>query len=196
MDDPSQLPAMVAVGAGAGAVTWAKTNWLLTTYAPTAPVILAQPQNQTVTPSNSVSFTVVVSGSAPLSYRWYLNTNAPVANATNSTLTLDNVQSTNAGAYSVVVTNVAGSIASTNVFLTVSAGASAPPQLSNSVFSNGVFSLTINGNSGPDYIVQASTNLTDWNGIFTNHSPTPPFNWSDSNASNFDRRFYRVRLGP
>ncbi len=196
MDDPSQLPAIVAVGAGAGAVTWAKTNWLLTTYAPTAPVILAQPQNQTVTPSNSVSFTVVVSGSAPLAYRWYLNTNTPVANATNSTLTLGNVQPTNAGAYSVVVTNVAGSIASTNVFLTVSAGASAPPQLSNSVFSNGVFSLTINGDSGPEYIVQASTNLTDWTGIFTNHSPTPPFVWSDSNASNFDRRFYRIQLGP
>jgi pectate lyase len=196
MDDPSQLPAIVAVGAGAGAVTWAKTNWLLTTYAPTAPVILAQPQNQTVTPSNSVSFTVVVSGSAPLAYRWYLNTNTPIANATNSTLTLGNVQPTNAGAYSVVVTNVAGSIASTNVFLTVSAGASAPPQLSNSVFSNGVFSLTINGDSGPEYIVQASTNLTDWTGIFTNHSPIPPFVWSDSNTSNFDRRFYRIQLGP
>jgi pectate lyase len=196
MDDPSQLPAIVAVGAGAGAVTWAKTNWLLTTYAPTAPVILAQPQNQTVTPSNSVSFTVVVSGSAPLAYRWYLNTNTLIANATNSTLTLGNVQPTNAGAYSVVVTNVAGSIASTNVFLTVSAGASAPPQLSNSVFSNGVFSLTINGDSGPEYIVQASTNLTDWTGIFTNHSPIPPFVWSDSNTSNFDRRFYRIQLGP
>ena len=125
-----------------------------------------------------------------------MNTNTPVANATNSTLTLGNVQPTNAGAYSVVVTNVAGSIASTNVFLTVSAGASAPPQLSNSVFSNGVFSVTINGDSGPDYIVQVSTNLTDWIGIFTNHSPAPPFNWSDANAGNFDRRFYRIRLGP
>ena len=196
MDDPGQLPAIVAVGAGAGAVTWVKTNWLLTTYAPSAPVILAQPQNQTVAPSNSVSFTVVVSGSAPLAYHWYFNTNTPIANATNSTLTLGNVQSTNAGVYSVVVTNVAGSITSTNVFLTVSAGAPAQPQLSNLVFSNGIFSVTITGDPGPDYIVQVSTNLTDWTGIFTNHSPTPPFTWSDSNASNFDRRFYRVQLGP
>ncbi len=192
MDDPSQLQSIVAIGAGAGVVTWNKTNWLLTAYAPTAPVITAQPQNQTIAPSNSASFTVVVSGSANLFYQWYFNTNSPIANATNSMLTLDNVQSTNAGVYSVVVTNVAGSIASTNVFLTVSSGA---PQLSNVVFSNGVFSLTINGGSGTDYIVQASTNLADWTSIFTNHSPAPPFNWSDSNSDNLDRRFYRIQLG-
>jgi hypothetical protein len=44
--------------------------------------------------------------------------------------------------------------------------------------------------------VQASTNLTDWTSIFTNHAPTPPFDWSDPAASNFSRRFYRVQLGP
>jgi len=198
MDDPSQLANIVTsptAGAGAGVLAWNKTNWLLTAYAPTAPVIIAQPQNQTVAPSNSVSFTVAVSGSANLSYQWYFNTNAPIANATNSTFTLGNVQSTNAGVYSVVVTNVAGSITSTNAFLTVSAGAPAQPHVSNLVFSNGVFSLTVNGDSGPDYIVQVSTNLTDWIGIFTNHLPTPPFNWSDTNAGNFDRRFYRIQLG-
>ena len=45
------------LSAGAGAVNWNKTNWLLTTYAPTAPVITAQPQNQTAAPGNSVTFT-------------------------------------------------------------------------------------------------------------------------------------------
>ena len=196
MDDPSELQSIVAAGAGAGTVTWAKTNWLLTTYAPTAPVILAQPQNQNVAPSNSATFAVVVSGSAPLAYQWYFNTNSPVADATNSTLTLDNVQATNAGGYSVVVTNVAGSAASTNAFLMVSSGASARPQVSGFIFTNGIFSLTITGDSGPDYIVQTSTNLVTWDNLFTNHAPAPPFNWSDSNAASFDRRFYRVLLGP
>jgi pectate lyase len=196
MDDPSQLQGIVAAGAGAGAVTWNKTNWLLTTYAPTAPVILAQPQDQSAAPSNSISFTVVVSGSAPLAYQWYFNTNSPIANATNSTLALNNLQATNAGVYFVVVTNTAGSVASTNALLTVSSGFYSHPQLSGLVFTNGIFSLTIAGDSGPDYIVQVSTNLTSWDNLFTNHAPTPPFNWSDASASNFNQRFYRVLLGP
>ena len=196
MDDPSQLQTVVAAGAGAGAVTWNKTNWLLTAYAPTAPVILAQPQNQTVAPSNNVTFTVVVSGSANLFYQWYFNTNTLLAGATNASLTLANVQSTNAGVYSVMVTNSAGSVTSTNAVLTVSSGTHAKPQVSGLVFSNGIFSLTVTGDSGVDYIVQASTNLISWDNIFTNHSPVPPFNWSDNNAGNFIQRYYRVLLGP
>jgi pectate lyase len=197
LDDPAQLQAIVTsptTGAGAGVLTWAKTNWLMTTYAPTAPFIIADPQNQTVAPSNTVTFTAAAAGSAPLTYQWYFNTNTPVANATNLSLTLQNVQTANAGTYSLTVTNSAGSITSTNAILNVSSSTPAKPQLSNFVFSNGVFSLTVNGDSGPDYIVQASTNLVDWFNIFTNHSPTPPFTWSDANAGNFSRRFYRIQL--
>ncbi|HEY5296526.1 MAG TPA: immunoglobulin domain-containing protein [Verrucomicrobiae bacterium] len=196
MDDPAQLQAIVTsptAGAGAGVLTWAKTNWLLTAYAPSVPVIGADPQNQTISVGNSATFTVVAGGSAPLNYQWYFNTNAPLPGATNSTLTLANVQATNAGVYSVIVTNSAGPATSANAILTVSTGGFTSPQLSSFAFSNGVFSLTINGNSGPDYIVQVSTNLVDWVNIFTNHSPTPPFIWTDSDASNFSRRFYRVQ---
>ena len=130
-----------------------------------------------------------------LAYQWYFNTNTPVANATNATLTLANVQATNAGVYSVVVTNLAGSIASSNALLTVSSGNYSHPQLSGIVFTNGIFSLTIAGDSGPDYIVQVSTNLISWESIFTNFTPAPPFSWSDANASNYSQRFYRVLLG-
>jgi pectate lyase len=199
LDDPAQLQAIVTsstAGAGAGVLTWNKTNWLITTYAPTAPFIVAHPQNQTVAPSNSVTFTAVAAGSAPLAYQWYFNTNAPIANATNTTLTLANIQATNAGTYSVTVTNVAGSVTSTNAILTVSLGTPSKPQLSGFIYNNGTFSLTVNGDTGPDYIVQASTNLTDWTSIFTNHSPIPPFVWTDLVASNFSQRFYRIQLGP
>jgi len=201
MDDPSQLQNIVTsptAGAGAGVLTWNKTNWLMTTYAPTVPFIVAHPQSQTVSPSNTVAFTVVAAGSTPLAYQWYFNTNTPLANATNVTLILANVQTTNAGAYSVIVTNTAGSVISSNAILTVSSGApSSQPQLSGFIYNNdGTFSLTVNGDTGPDYIVQASTNLTDWASIFTNHSPTPPFIWTDSGASNFNQRFYRIQLGP
>jgi pectate lyase len=200
MDDPSQLQAIITsptAGAGAGVLTWAKTNWLITSYASTVPIIVADPQSQTNTAGQSATFTVVAGGSTPLSYQWYFNTTTPLANATNAFLTLINIQATNAGTYSVIVSNVAGSVTSTSALLTVSAGTPpARPQLTGFVYNNGTFSLTVSGDPGLDYIVQASTNLTDWAGIFTNHSPTPPFVWSDSAASNFSQRFYRIQLGP
>ena len=199
MDDPSQLQAIITnptAGAGAGVLTWAKTNWLITSYASTAPIIVADPQSQTITTGQGATFTVAAGGSTPLSYQWYFNTNTLLANATNAFLTLINIQATNAGTYSVTVSNVVGSVTSTNALLMVSAGTPARPQLSSFGYDNGTFSLTVNGDTGPDYIVQASTNLTDWASIFTNHSPTPPFIWTDSAASNFSQRFYRIRLGP
>jgi pectate lyase len=195
LDDPSQLQNIVAAGAGAGIVNWNKTNWLATTYAATAPTITAQPQNQTVAPSNSVTFTVVASGSANLFYQWYFNTNTILTGATNASLSLNNVASTNAGTYSVIVTNSAGSVTSSVAVLTISSGTHAKPQLASVAFSNGNFSISVAGDSGVDYIVQASTNLVDWNSIFTNHAATPPFNWSDTGATNFNRRYYRVLLG-
>jgi hypothetical protein len=122
MDDPNQLQAIVtdpAAGAGAGVLTWAKTNWLRTSYPASAPVIIANPQSQTVAPGQSAALIVVAGGSAPLIYQWFYNTNTPLANATNATLTLTNLQTTNAGAYSVVVSNSVGAATSAFALLTV-----------------------------------------------------------------------------
>jgi pectate lyase len=201
MDDPGQLQAIVTNptnGAGAGVLTWAKTNWLMTSYAATAPTIVADPLSQTHAAGQSITFIVVAGGSAPLRYQWYFNTNTAIPNATNMTLTLTNVQATNAGMYTAVVTNTAGTARSADALLTVSSAAPSQPQLSDFVYdsNSGTFSLTIDGDTGYDYIVLASTNLTDWAGIFTNHSPIPPFIWTDSGASNFSQRYYRVQLGP
>ena len=181
-DDPAQLQSIVTsptAGAGAGVLTWDKTNWLETRYAPTAPFIVAQPQNLSVAAGQSASFTVFAGGSASLNYQWYFNTNTPLSNATNATLTLANVQSTNFGIYSVVVTNLAGSAASTNVSLNLSVTTPAMPQVSGPGYHNGMFSLTVNGDAGYDYIIQTSTNLTIWTSVFTNPMPTLPFTWSE-----------------
>jgi len=59
-----------------------------------------------------------------------------------------------------------------------------------------VLRLSIQGQAGPDYILMASTNLTNWMPIFTNTPSTFPFVWTDANASEYPKRFYRVRLGP
>src|ERR1017187_462576 len=122
MDDPSQLQGIITsptAGAGAGVLTWAKTNWLVTSYAPTGPVIVAGPQSQRVSPNSAISFTVVAGGSAPLSYQWYFNTNGTIAGATNFVFTLTNIQATNAGVYSVIVSNSVSSTNSSGATLTV-----------------------------------------------------------------------------
>jgi len=87
----------------------------------TAPpfIIIQPPTNQTVVVGNTATFTVLAGGTPPLNYQWVFGlTN--IVGATNSVLTLTNVQFTNAGNYTVLVTNAYGSILSSNSVLTVS----------------------------------------------------------------------------
>jgi uncharacterized repeat protein (TIGR01451 family) len=81
---------------------------------------------------------------------------------------------------------------------TINAGTIAPAQLTNTVVNiNGTFQLTVNGQSGQEYIVQASTNLINWVPVYTNPSPfVSPFTFTDPNASSYLDRFYRVVTGP
>jgi hypothetical protein len=82
------------------------------------PVITAQPVSCTNNAGATATFTVEATGTAPLSYQWILN-RTNLAGATDSSLTLTNVQSTNAGNYRVSVANVVGSTVSSNALLTV-----------------------------------------------------------------------------
>jgi hypothetical protein len=88
-----------------------------------SPTITIQPQDQTAFSGRSVSFTADASGTAPLGFQWFFNTNA-IADATNQILLLANVSTNDMGYYSVIVSNAAGSAMSRQAFLTVS---NAPP---------------------------------------------------------------------
>ncbi len=70
----------------------------------------------------------------------------------------------------------------------------AQPSIQQAAFTNGQFQLLIGGVSGPDYLIQASTDLASWTTIYTNLSPPVPFLWIDTNS--FPQRFYRIQLGP
>ena len=61
---------------------------------------------------------MVASGSLPLSYQWNLN-GTNLDGATNTSLTLSNMQLSQAGSYAVLVTNAFGSVTSSNAVLTV-----------------------------------------------------------------------------
>jgi endonuclease/exonuclease/phosphatase family metal-dependent hydrolase len=89
---------------------------LLLTNAP--PAITTQPQSQSVLAGQTATFSVTATGTPPLSYQWFFS-GTNIAGATTNPFTLANVQLTNAGNYSVVVTNIAGSATSSVASLTV-----------------------------------------------------------------------------
>jgi alpha-tubulin suppressor-like RCC1 family protein len=85
---------------------------------PTLPTITTGPANRTIPAGSTVTFNAAAFGTPSLSYQWqFFGTNLP--GATNTSLALVDVQSANAGTYSVVVTNGYGSAVS-NAVLTVS----------------------------------------------------------------------------
>ena len=60
----------------------------------------------------------------------------------------------------------------------------------------GQFSFSVSGQSGPDYAVETSTNLTQWSIVFITNSPAVPFTWTGTDSSAAPQQFYRIELGP
>ncbi len=85
---------------------------------PTPPRIFVQPANQQVVAGDDASFTVVAGGTPPPGYQWMLN-GAEIAGATDPSLTLTDVQLSQAGSYAVTVSNSVGSVTSSNAVLNV-----------------------------------------------------------------------------
>ncbi len=179
----------VVVSNVAGSVTSAVAT--LTVYVP--PGITSQPLSQTLIQGQNASFSVVASGSAPLNYQWKFNGTA-LSGATSSALTLNNVQTSIAGNYSVVVTNIAGSITSAAATLTVT-----NPDVTLSVpkgagmASNG-FTFQLSVPVGSTYVISASTDFRAWTPLATNVAATESVVFTDTEAASYPNRFYRVMV--
>lgn len=170
-----------------GSIT--SSNAILTVLVP--PFITTQPAGCTNVAGTSASFNIVADGTAPLSYQWQLN-NTNLVDATNATLMLNNITLDQAGTYSVTITNLAGSVTSSNAILSVYATAAAT--LGGYSFSSDKgFQFQVAGVPGFNYAVQESTNLIDWVSLMTN---TSPFVFMDTNAASFPQQFYRTLYVP
>lgn len=120
---------------------------LRTNTTATAPTITSQPVAQLVQLGATITLTVGVSGTAPFTFQWRKN-GAAIIGATNSSILFSNVGLTNAGAYTVLITNDAGSVSSNPATLTVgTAPTISNPPLDQSVAlgSNVTFSVTATG---------------------------------------------------
>lgn len=83
-----------------------------------APGFVLQPQNTTVLTNTPASFTPVVVGKSPLYYQWRFN-GTPISGATASSYTIASAQSTNAGSYSLFLSNSVSTATSSDAVLTV-----------------------------------------------------------------------------
>jgi len=89
-----------------------------------APAIVTQPTSQTVTVGHSATFSVVATGTAPLTYQWLKNGTA-ITGATAGSYTTPAAASTDNGAtFKVTITNSVSTITSTAATLTVTAATS------------------------------------------------------------------------
>jgi len=100
-----------------GSGSWDYNNFLITSISNTTtlpPTLAAPPLSQTAYSGAGVSFAVAATGTAPFTYRW-LSNGVPLANggrisgATNSVMTITNVNLGDSGSsYSVIVSNSVG----------------------------------------------------------------------------------------
>jgi endo-1,4-beta-xylanase len=94
-----------------------------------APAITTQPASQTVAAGASVTFSVIATGTTPLSYQWNFN-GAAIPGATSASYSISNAQPASAGNYTVTVSNSVGSITSSIATLTVNTPPAPPPSSS------------------------------------------------------------------
>ena len=130
-----------------GSVTSADA--ILTVNVNVPPSIAAQPQSRTNNVGTDATFTVTADGAEPLAYQWRFN-GTNLADATASSLTRPEVQTADAGSYSVVITNRFGSVTSADAILTVkpnlppSIGAQ-PQSRTNNFGTDATFTVTADG---------------------------------------------------
>ncbi|MES2163323.1 MAG: discoidin domain-containing protein [Pseudomonadota bacterium] len=108
----------VVVSNGVGSVT--STGAVLTVGAPIAPSIINAPRSQKVSSGQGLSFSVLASGSAPLHYQW--RRGAVAVGSDDASYVIAAAQAKDAGDYTVIVSNAAGSVTSRVATLDVSGG--------------------------------------------------------------------------
>jgi uncharacterized lipoprotein YddW (UPF0748 family) len=154
------------------------------------PTLGVQPQSQSAKVGTDVTFSVQADGTEPLNYQWRFN-GTNLAGATESSFTRTQVQTNQAGTYSVLVTNVAGSMTSSNATLAVTLPQ--PGQfLRLDLLPDRRTRLVITGEAGDRYVLLTSSNLLHWDAASMNLNTSGIFEVVDP-ETNQPQRFYRTR---
>jgi hypothetical protein len=154
--------------------------------------VAGQALAQTVTAGASVLLTSGTLGKAMAAYQWQFN-GTNIFGATNAVLAFDSVSWANSGTYQVVVSNALGTATGEPISLTVQT----PFQFDTVTLSyspgNGGMKMRVIGSSGMNpVVIYASTNLLDWQAIYTNPPSAGPIDFTDAQALVLPQRFYRA----
>jgi hypothetical protein len=171
--------------------TLLSSNATLTVNVP--PLITAQPQSVSTNTGADVGFSVTAGGTAPLSYQWRFNGDA-IAGATLSSLTRTNVQLADAGAYSVIVSNLAGTATSDDAALTLPPAAGALHIDLITLLPGGNAQLQISGGPG-NFAIDAGPTLSGFTQVTSLSTTGAVFEYIDP-ETNQPSRFFRVRVVP
>ncbi|HKW61802.1 MAG TPA: immunoglobulin domain-containing protein [Candidatus Acidoferrum sp.] len=152
-----------------------------------APSITTQPVNQTVTAGQTATFSVVATGTAPLSYQWQKN-GANISGATSASYTTPATTTSDTGStFAVVVSNSAGTATSNAATLTVTPAPVAPTittQPANQTVTAGqtaTFSVVATGTAPLSY--QWQKNGSNISGATSASYTTPATTTSDSGST-------------
>jgi hypothetical protein len=194
----------IYLGAGQQTLTWnysrysfisaQSTGWVdQVSFTPggTPPTLTSMSPNAYVRANSSATFLVSAYGTPPLAYQWQLN-GTNLLNKTNAFLSLTGVQPTNAGIYSIIITNSFGA-AITNAALWVGQfGLNTSP--TNLFISTNGFQLKLDGIlTTNSVVIFGSTDLVNWLPLFTNSAITGSVQFLDVTATNLPARFYRAQ---
>lgn len=140
-----------------------------------SPWITTQPQSQNKLVGQNATFTTTVAGQQSLSFQWYFSPTStdpgvPVPGATNSQLILTNLTLGSQGWYWVCITNPVGSAVSSSAMLHIYS--SAAGILTPAFGLPDQFQLGMSGVPGFLYVLESSTNLTNWIPMATNTAPS------------------------
>lgn len=154
-----------------------------------APSIQKQPRSQVGYWGGNVTFDIVATGAQPMSYQWQKD-GMTISGATAASLGLTNLLLTDGGAYTVVLTNISGSVTSNPAILTMN-----PAGVSIELYPG----VTIKGVAGFTYGIQSTTTLNDtnsWTGLANVTLTAPTQLWLDFRPAAQPQRYYRVVPGP
>jgi hypothetical protein len=155
----------------------------------TPPQFLGQPQDLVRFEGESAGFRLSAVGTEPIAYQWLFN-GVPIAGATQKVLYLDRVGLPDAGDYSLVASNVTGTVTSAPARLNVYGRPALEvlPRVGDNAWQVRLPQLPVAAT------LQVSTNLVDWEPVGTLAAGSPATNWSLPILPNRPAEFYRLLL--